>query len=560
MTIYASPEAVKSLQDDPLVLLAYSFDNTGRLADQPDAVEKLSFIKDKLYRLFNTPEAVAFTGYDEGLILTEGENNSYFIEYTLEPGIISISKDFSFYVTSLFDEDVTIDAFNVTAGDGVTVTSPSTGVTLYKNTSQEIVVNIEDQGKSIIDTTVEIVLSNGHSTTFYIQAIRTPLGWLFSVQWRDGLEYTRRFLTSVIESDSGAEYRKVLRQTPVREISIPVTVNGVTEQYFAQILLRNFTQSDQLIPVYQDKTSVTAPASAGDFTVYCDTTTHRFFAGGFASICKPGTVGGTFDFELLEIEEVFADRFTIVYQLGDDYTTAAFVYPMEEVVINPDGQTIEAFTDEVGHATINAVSKLTSTGLENPSYTPSTYDGEAVYPFRTNWVSGTAVQVTSQAMLEDSGRGQKAYAGYGRDYSMFDVTSFFATRDEYWEAIGFFNHLKGRGKPFFMAHPLNWLPLEQVIADDAFQLTDATFSLDLKNKLKYLYVSNGTQSQIVTVTDIYTSGTGETIVETTTPTISGITSITQALLVRLQNDDVSESWLTDGCVEVKFSVRELPEG
>jgi len=142
---------------------------------------------------------------------------------------------------------------------------------------------------------------------------------------------------------------------------------------------------------------------------------------------------------------------------------------------------------------------------------------------------------------------------------MWNVTSFFTTRDEYWAALGFFNYLKGRGKPFFMAHPIDWLPLDNAINNHTFALTEDTFGPDIEGSLKYLYVSNGTDSEIVTVSDIYTSGAQGAVIETTTPSISTVTAIAQAVPVRLDSDEIVESWLTDGCVEIKFKVKELPE-
>jgi len=119
--------------------------------------------------------------------------------------------------------------------------------------------------------------------------------------------------------------------------------------------------------------------------------------------------------------------------------------------------------------------------------------------------------------------------------------------------------LKGRGKPFFMAHPIDWLPLDNVIDNHTFALTEDTFGPDIDGTLKYLYVSNGTTSEIVKVENIYTSGIKGAVIETTTPSITTVTAIAQAVPVRLDSDEIVESWLTDGCVEIKFKVKELPE-
>jgi len=555
MALYSVNEAKKSIQDDPLFSWAYRFRTIPNLVRLPAYVrQQFVPLVDITPRLFSKSGTPSTDAYSNGAMATK--DLVYFNAKTLDSGIVSVEQVYNFKLCSFFAETQTIADIFVTPSQSVRVTTPVVGAIMKQHTSIPMSITIDEEGSAKIDADIIFTLSNGHRITFRVVAIRTPLGWLFTAQWKDGLEYTRRFLTSVESSDTGAEFRKILRNTPIREAVIPLVVDGVSQQYFAQLTLKATAETEQLIPIYSDEAVVTAPCVKTTYRVYCPTSTYRFKVSGFAVICKKSAIGTPL-YELIQITTIHADGLTLRYPLGENYVKGDAVYPLEECVIRPDGLSLRAMTDRVSEATITATSKANSVSLENPTYSPSTYLGIPIYPFRTNWIDGTDIDIVSAAILEDSGRGHKNYMPNSRAYSTWNVSSFFSSRADYWKALGFFNYLRGRGKPFFMAYPLDWLPFESALDNHTFKLTDETFGLHIEDKIKYLYLSNGVTSEIVTVTDIYTSGTGGAVIVTTVPAITGVTSIAQAVPVRLSSDEITETWLTDGCVEIKFDVMEL---
>ncbi len=565
MSIYMTDITANTIQEDPLPNTVRSY----RQEIAPSISELLEF-KKTIHFIVQLPSRILGSSsaknvpdvYTNGAMITYAHdaftNGEYFNTQSIDAGIVSLDSQYTFNYTHFFGTALTISSFNITSLQGVTIVSPAEGDTVYPYQSVPLIINIAGQGLFKLAAEIEIELSNGHTSSIFLQAVRSPYSWLFHAQWRDGLSYTRRFLTAVATSDNGTEFRKTLRHTPIRECEIPLTVTDVTQAYFSQILMKGMVSDSQSIPIYTDPSPVQATSLINTFKIYCETTLYRFQEGAYAAVVSPSLLGTT-EYEMVEIASIDTDGLTLSYALGRTYPIGSVVYPLEECAIRPDGISFTAETRSIGEITLTATSKYGNTVLENPEYVPTIYNGCAVYPFVSNWGTGTEVQIVSGALLEDSGRGQKNYAGNTKAYSTWDVVTLFKTREEYWEALGFFNYIKGRGKKIFLEYPMDWLPLASVITDSSFWLSDDTFGLDIEGNIKYLFVSNGTEKEVVTIEDIYTSGSGGAVIDTTTPTISGITSIAQAIPVRLSEDDVVETWMTTGIVEISFSVVELPE-
>lgn len=471
-------------------------------------------------------------------------------------GLLLKDETLSFGIWNAFNIPKIVSTASVTAGQGISVLSPTPGTVL--NPRQEIPLELEisKDGEAVIEAEVVAVVG-GEPVSFRIKGIRVKSTYFLNMNWAGGTTTVRRFLTSVYQSGTAAETRKALRHVPIREISTPITYFDKETALQARSTVAICTRQQYGVPVYQDLSISTGDSSPTK--VFCDTSYRRFNVGGLAVVIRKGAGGFSTDyFDILTINIVEADGITGTAPLLNSYSRGDLVYPM--TVCTPCFQEIghEVFNTGVGEYTTNSVEVFGSgLELENASYTPHTLRGIPVYPFDINYGEEVSSAFTAFGSFEDSGRGQRYFVASDPDIS-YSATSLFDSRADWWEALGFFNHIKGQWRKFWYTEPINLFEVADYPSPTEIDLTTSVDALDFEF-LRYLHLIDASGSeQVVEVSSIANiSGGVRLTVEAVT--IGTPIQLRTAKLCRLSADDIEESWLTSSVVTISFQLKELSQ-
>ena len=100
----------------------------------------------------------------------------------------------------------------------------------------------------------------------------------------------------------------------------------------------------------------------------------------------------------------------------------------------------------------------------------------------------------------DSGRGVLVNTK-GVPYITQTATAICLTKEECWDAIGFFNYIQGRGKPFWMKSPLDFLSVTGTSGNTKFSIDNINTVEDM-DYLTYVWVEDSTGAfDVLAVTD-----------------------------------------------------------
>ena len=534
-----------------------AFDLTPVPVSVGDQAERLSTVVFPLNFLYNT-ELVGFPTlslYGQMYGTFPDENTlDYGQGIEVQLGLVVGDVPLSFGLWNSHNTPRVISSVSVTAGQGVIVSAPAIGDPL--NPRQEISVDVLvfKEGAARIDCTVACLIGS-EIVSFRITGTRMRSAYLLDMDWGGDTVTTRRFLSSVYQAGTAAETRKALRHVPIREMSSSIVYHSKDTALQARSTVNMCCAAEYTIPLYMDRVSVSAPNTTTK--VFCITEYRRFYEGSLAIVCRKSALDGTAEyFDILEIVSVEGDGIVVRHPIINSYIAGDVVYPL--MVCHPAFSAIagEVYNDRVGRYTITS-EELFGSGfpLENEGYVPSLLRGIPVYPFSINYGEDISSDFQAFGSFEDSGRGQSYYVS-GAPTNNYDATSVFGTRAEWWEALGFFNYIKGQYRKFWTLEPIDMLSAEGYTAPNTFDLTTALLPVDFEY-IKYLHmVDVADNEQIVEVLSVE-AVSGGLRVTTEALTIGNPVQIRRAKLSRLSSDAVEESWLTDSVVTISFSVLEL---
>jgi len=307
------------------------------------------------------------------------------------------------------------------------------------------------------------------------------------------------------------------------------------------------------VPFYPDQSRMTQASDVRK--LYCDVDYRRFSVGGYVIAVQRDTDNSILFYDVAEIAAIDVDGLQTTIDLSNTYSKGDDVYPAMLCYPSFGSDTKSNLTRARGSISLDAeeVYDSSALSLENATYTPTLIDSLPVYDFRINEAEPMDITVSYQGEKKESGRGYMTYQQDDYSYSTFDITSVAISREEYWELIGFFNYLRGRGRPFWIKNYSDFI--EPVATASTYIDVDDMRIVDWQN-LRYLWVEDASGSyDIVTISDITDTGS---VFRITFPEPSITpTKYYQAYKARLDSDEIEENWFTDSVVEFTFTVREL---
>lgn len=436
-------------------------------------------------------------------------------------------------------DDQGVSVFNITVG---TVFGP------YEEITAELLVALE--GPALIDTSFYISFTDD-SVAYSVSVAGSRVGRFYSYDpdWAEGIIVDRQFLTSVFTSTGMSETRKSLRPLPSRVMT--ATIGFYTKDDAAKIWagLRTVSKQQSIFPWYVDKSYMTASTEAN--RVYCDTAYRRFSDGGTAFLIQDGS------FTSVTIDTVFSDGFSTVDTIETSYTAGNVVYPAFTCYAALDGQTMELETDFKGTIEMTMEEAVGSTllPLENPDYVPTIRKDLPILPFSANYADTPSIGVFMGGGSEDSGRGRAQWFS-GIPYVSQEISFLCRDKAECWDAVGFLNYVKGRGKPFWTISELDWIVVVSSTSNTSFVI-EAPFDAVYAETLRYVKVTDSAGTYDILSVENLEDVSGGIQVTVEANSLADVSTVKQAHVMRLESDSVQEEYLTDGVMTATVSAIEL---
>ena len=532
-----------------------TYDPTTPLQEEPVSATHLFSITDPLFHSYNgsvigSSQSAFYQGlhYTIDTVLYDGQ------EY--QTGTIISDLLFFVDIQNMYGIPKQVTSVSITSGQNVTFTGISAATVFNPYEEIRIDVTVEQEGSLYIEATLEITLEDDPNTYFV-----TFIGFRFyfvksfvlSANWGEGLSISRRHLTSVFKSVGTGETRKILRKTPMLNMDAVLSFLSDDAATQAWQFLRARASGQTIIPLFPDEQSMTQTNDA--FKLYCDTSYRRYVDGGLVMAIKYDKNRAVIYYDIFQIVIVEPNglitksEVTNVYEEGDYICPAILCYPAfgEDVKTN--------MTQARGTISLTAeeVYGRFAVGKENPTYTPDEKHGIPVFNFRINEIDGTEIFVSYQGESKSSGRGFKFFSQGTLPYMTQTIKVFAETRALFWEITGFFNKLKGRGKPFWIRNNSDFI---QPILEGTGYIELGQLEISDWTNVSYLWVEDTSgMYDIVEVTGVIAGSQGVRI-NFNAPSVTPV-KYYQALAVRLDSDEVVENWLTASIVEISFKVREL---
>jgi len=297
-------------------------------------------------------------------------------------------------------------------------------------------------------------------------------------------------------------------------------------------------------------------ASNTSTRIYCPVEYRRFQAGQYAFVVRNNEYDPDKRFEVVRIAELFADGFSTDDAIEGVYVAGDVAYPAVVCLASMGGCTQDLYTDNKAalELTLEEVYSANTLRVENEGYAPVVRAG---YPTLDVDVTFEDISITVVMGGETTSSGRGFTQSFrGVPYVMQTAKAFCATKEEIWNTMGFFNHLRGRGKPFWVRSELDFLSISGTTSNLAFTIDNPNAVLDMVY-LKYLWIEDSTGVfDIVAVAGIEAVAGGSQIALASN-TLADIASVRQAHAVRLSEDVIDEEYLTDTVMLSTFTVQEL---
>lgn len=155
---------------------------------------------------------------------------------------------------------------------------------------------------------------------------------IFKPNWANGIVERLEWLTSVVATYAGSEQRRRVRLTPRRSFEISYNRSG-RERTFFDLWMMNLAAEEVFLPLWHDQGALTRAAEAGDADLRVDTAYREYLPGGYAVLVKD-----SFTYEIVEIDEVLADRVTLAEFLVGDWPKNTKLYPLRLATLDPETQ------------------------------------------------------------------------------------------------------------------------------------------------------------------------------------------------------------------------------
>lgn len=444
-------------------------------------------------------------------------------------------------------------------GQGISVTSPVVPAYVLKPLqllTYNIVVSAD--GPPAIDVDLVWDITGEDLTTNIIG--RRIVVWPFPPNWSDPVDESLEFLTDIVTAYAGDEQRRALRSKPRRTIEYTSLLKK-EDAAISSNLLWGWQNRSFALPLWFDKTWLTAAATAGNIVLTLDTTSRGFFAGGLILLYASST-----DYEAIQMDSFTSSTITLSKGLEQSWPLNTKVFPMNIVRV-PRNVSAQRLTSGV----LQLSSIFNCDPVQTDPYlpvvaAPVTHNGIEVVLRRPNYAQAIEVQSDFEYETVDFLLGNvyssptETNAKIGRRFQWILKSS--AEIRDFRALLG---RLKGRAKAVYMP---TWFDDFELYATEAI----GALSIRVKNNefhkmvgadpaLNTLMILMSDRSVMIrTIDSTSTDGTNTTLGLTTAITANLNSATVQRLslvhLARMTTDRAVIRWLTDGraTIEANFTL------
>jgi hypothetical protein len=399
------------------------------------------------------------------------------------------------------------------------------------------------------------------------QSLPAVLSRELIANWSQRIQVISEYQTDITQALDTNEERLQLVDRPLRTQS--VQLSGMNKDQSAELfnLAMRLGKERQILPLYPDRSRLTATAAAAQKEVQCTTAYRRFHKAQRVMVHDWSASGEIGTVELGVIDEVLSDRLVLVSNLSNTFDTSSRVYPLLDTEIQLNNRW-DLFTREtasgvlraseiVGHHTLPATVPRDSDGFS------ATHNGLAIFSPKADWTTGARVGVIREGSSSIVGRGRVINTRGTRPRLEFTQSFTFLSREDWWNLHRFLDARRGRAYPFFYAAPHD-LFTPTALTSTTLTVEALRNTEDFEDFIQYLAIKlyDGTihiRGYTSPITDL--GSTWE--IDFDTPllgvSLSDVQSVTSAHKVRNKTDQMVESWLNDEVVQMDVTFQELPK-
>lgn len=315
------------------------------------------------------------------------------------------------------------------------------------------------------------------------------------------------------------------------------------------------------IPVFCDFSKTTQ--TSGGVTIWCDTTSRRFFKGGRVGIHAFDSNNRPTNVQFGIVSVLLVNRIILVAPLVGTYPAGSRAYPCmdAEIELNLSGQHLTDEDSEVEITFSEVPGRMALPALASglPAGFP-VYLGMPVLDTRPEWSSGNVeTAIVRSGRRYAQGRAEVIAPVGSKPQFEHSLPFEFVSRAAYWKLLTFFDTRRGRLFSFWAVAPNEaW---KEVALTTAYVDVEPNGNLqDAQTFLPYVaIVLRSGPIYIRRATYAAVGGSWRIAFDATIPSfpMSDIQRVTTAALSRFASDALAEEWITDEVVKADTIVHEL---
>jgi len=319
---------------------------------------------------------------------------------TLALGNVISTQDRELWVWNAFrSRAVTLTAMPVSGTEGMTIRAPAPLPLAFPPMTERVWgVSISTSGPPTIAATITYQFDGFDDITVTITGSRVVV-FPFRPNWSSPFNETLSFLTAVERAFDGSEQRTPLRDRPRRIFEYSLAVLDGEHAYFESLL---FCWQDRLyaVPIWPERSNLTAAADAGALSIVCDTADRTLVEGGLLLLYR-----NTRTFEAAFITGIAGDVVSVQTPLTRAWPAGTRVYPLQLAMLNEQTQ-LQYATDRYLTAAVRFTADPVTSDPRLPALpAPETDQGIELVRTHTNWRDGMTVGYTADAHLHDNNTG-----------------------------------------------------------------------------------------------------------------------------------------------------------
>ncbi|MBW2598545.1 MAG: hypothetical protein JRC60_00230 [Deltaproteobacteria bacterium] len=293
---------------------------------------------------------------------------------------------------------------------------------------------------------------------------------LISPDWGEPISYSRRWQTAIQNVITGAEKRAALFTWPRRSLSYILQAMSAAESNYVKRKLFKNLHNIWGIPFWQDRTTLSVQADAGQAILQVGSTENRNFEIGAPYIIQESEAS----YETGEISDLTATQITVKSNLNNTWAAGTDVYPVLQARLQPT-QKLGMITAGIGDIRIEAKEAFDSgiTRYIGDASDFDTYKGIPVFGIEPDLADG---------VVQGFSHPYKLLQFFGSEYlhsntleTGFRISAkFFETgKAPIWDVLDFFDAMMGRHGHF-------WFPSWQsdIVVTGAIAATDTQLTIE----------------------------------------------------------------------------------